>query len=210
MRKQAFLPVIVLFLCASAVGQSARPRFPAMEVVRGHVLAMLIIEPNTGSILDVNTSAASLYGYPYEVFIHMNISQINVLQEKDIKEEMQRAVEEKRSYFNFPHRFADGSIHMMEVYSSPVRGMNNESFLLSIVREKEIDSVIRKELAHYIERLNEELSQRIDLYNAVRIRQWIVAGLAALLFLLFGVSLWLFARYRRLASVSAADRKSVV
>lgn len=204
-KKRALLPVYALLLCMSLIAQTTKSRFPAMDAVRGHVLAMMLIEPNTGSILEVNDSAVKLYGYPYEVLVRMNVSQINVLQDKDIKAEMQKALAEKRNYFNFPHRFVDGTIHMMEVYSSPVQGADNDSYLLSIIKEKEIESAAEREFAHYIERLNSELSQRIELYNEVRIRQWLIAALAALLFMFFGGALWLFVRYRKLATVAAAN-----
>jgi PAS domain S-box-containing protein len=80
----------------------------------------LLINPEDGSIVDVNSAAVAFYGYTKEQLLSMKISDINILSPAQINEEMKMAVSEERSYFNFPHRLADGTVRNVEVYSSPI------------------------------------------------------------------------------------------
>jgi len=86
---------------------------------------ILIINPDTGEILDVNTYATEFYGYTFHQMKLMNISEINTLPSDAIKEEMHKAKEEKRGHFLFKHKKASGEIVSVKVMSGPIqyRGM---------------------------------------------------------------------------------------
>ncbi|MCX6178806.1 MAG: PAS domain S-box protein [Chlorobiales bacterium] len=96
--------------------------------------AMLIIDHQDGSIVDANPAAASFYGWTHEQLCRMNIKQINQLTEKEVQAEMQRANTEKRNYFLFRHRLADGSLRDVEVYSGPIT-IEQKSFLYSVIHD---------------------------------------------------------------------------
>ena len=53
--------------------------------------AMLLIDPNTGKIVDSNPVASSFYGYSHEDLVKMNIKQINNLSDNDVQGEMQKS-----------------------------------------------------------------------------------------------------------------------
>jgi PAS domain S-box-containing protein len=69
---------------------------------------MLIIEPETGNILDANKAALKFYKYSKIELLNLNISQLNSLSSKQIKQEILDAKLEKRSYFNFRHKLKNG------------------------------------------------------------------------------------------------------
>ena len=65
---------------------------------------MLIIDPETGSIVDANPIACSYYGWSYTEICQKNIADINTLTPDEIFFEMNLAKEEKRKHFFFKHR----------------------------------------------------------------------------------------------------------
>ena len=94
----------------------------------------LLINPLTGSIVDANPTACAFYGYPIEEMKKMQIADINVLSPNEIKNEMDRAVQEGRQQYYFKHRLHSGEIRDVEVYSGSIT-INGSSLLLSIVND---------------------------------------------------------------------------
>ncbi len=94
----------------------------------------LLVDPQTGSIVDANEAAAEFYGYPLPHLKTMNISAINILPFQVIQAEMQKAFTGKQSYFTFSHRLASGDIRFVEVYSSSV-DIDGRQLLHSIVHD---------------------------------------------------------------------------
>ena len=95
---------------------------------------MMLIESETGNIIDVNLAASKFYHWPPEVITHMKIQEINQLSEEEVLQEMKRAREEERNVFYFKHRIADGSIRDVEVRSSPIL-IQNRKLLFSIIND---------------------------------------------------------------------------
>ncbi len=95
---------------------------------------MLIIDPKNGQIIDANEAAVVYYGWDLAELRRMKISQINLLTEQEVAREMELARSEKRNYFLFRHRRADGSICDVEVFSGPIT-MLNRSLLYSIIND---------------------------------------------------------------------------
>lgn len=114
----------------------------------------LLIDPATGAIVDANQSATDFYGYSRDTLRKMNIKQINTLPPEQVEAEMKLAKEEKRLYFNFKHRRADGSVCDVEVYSGPI-SVGGTTLLHSIVH----DISERKKFEESLLRSNEELRQ---------------------------------------------------
>lgn len=95
---------------------------------------MLLIEPDTGKICDANKAAIDFYGYSHEVLTSLNISDINVLSEEEIKRRMGLAVGMECKAFQFIHRLANGEERFVEVYSGPVQ-VRGKQMLYSIVHD---------------------------------------------------------------------------
>jgi PAS domain S-box-containing protein len=93
---------------------------------------MLIVDPDNGQIIDANNSACDFYGWTVNTIRSMNITQINTLSWPEIKLEMQNSVSEKRNYFLFKHRRANGPPIDVEVYSGPIK-YKEKTYLYSIV-----------------------------------------------------------------------------
>ena len=97
-------------------------------------VAMLVIDPETGSIIDANPSATTLYGWSRPELTKMNIKEINTLPWDDLSSAMQKTKNEKNKLFNFEHRLKDGSIRDMEVTSAPIE-FDGKTYLFSIIHD---------------------------------------------------------------------------
>lgn len=83
-----------------------------------HAAVKLLIDPDTGAIVDANHAAEAFYGWTREQLRTMYIQQINTLPPEAVKAEMEKARRAQRVYFEFRHRRADGSVRDVAVFSS--------------------------------------------------------------------------------------------
>ena len=104
------------------------------QMFENNASVMLLIEPQSGRILDANAAAARFYGYPLEQLRAMQIQQINTLAPEQVAAERSHALQEESNYFIFQHRIASGEIKTVEVRSTPI-GMGEETLLFSIVSD---------------------------------------------------------------------------
>jgi len=95
---------------------------------------MLVIDPDTGTIVDANRAAVGYYGWSWSELTALNINDLNTLSPEEIFDEMQAARQERRRYFHFRHRRADGSIRDVEVHSGPVF-LSDQPLLHSIIHD---------------------------------------------------------------------------
>ena len=126
-----------------------------------HDSVMLLIDPETGAIIDANSAAARFYGYDVATLRTIKISDINVLGPDELEADRLRALHEERNTFIFPHRIAGGEIRMVEVNSSPIT-LKGQTILFSIIhditRRIRAEAQLQKTLAE-LTRSNEELQQ---------------------------------------------------
>jgi PAS domain S-box-containing protein len=110
---------------------------------------MLLIEPDSGAILDANEGAVEFYGYSRTELRAMNIAQINQLPSEVVAEARRSILELKTNSFVFPHRLRSGEVRTVEVYSYPIE-MDGRIVLFSIVH----DITERAKQTREIEHLN--------------------------------------------------------
>jgi PAS domain S-box-containing protein len=103
------------------------------KLFEDHTAVKLMIDPDTGDIIDANEAAGNFYGWSREQLRQMNIQDINTLP-PDEKKEMEKARTREKVYFEFRHRRADGSIRDVEVFSSKIV-VQGKDVLHSIVHD---------------------------------------------------------------------------
>ena len=104
------------------------------KLFEDHAAVKLIIDADTGDIVDANHAAAAYYGWSREELRRMRIQQINTLPPEQVKQEMERARRLQRIHFEFRHRRADGSIRDVSVFSSRV-SWKGKDCLYSIIHD---------------------------------------------------------------------------
>ncbi len=72
-----------------------------------HAAVKLLIDPDTGGIIDANEMAEKFYGWSVEQLRRMRIQDINTLPPEQVKAEMAKAQGQQRFCFQFRHRRAD-------------------------------------------------------------------------------------------------------
>jgi PAS domain S-box-containing protein len=112
----------------------------------------LLIDPDSGQIVDANQAAADFYGYSRNTLKTLRVMDINTLPDNEVAREMQLARTERRNIFTFRHRLSSGEVRDVEVQSGPVE-IQGKQLLYSIVT----DITRRKEIERERERLIVEL-----------------------------------------------------
>lgn len=169
----------------------AAPTFDEFFERQGAV--MLIMDPVTGKIVRANHAAENFYGYSREELKKMSIQDLNTLTPKQISKELALAREEKRNYFIFRHRLADGSIRQVAVHSIPYT-FDGQSFLVSTIHELSSGSHQEKDLQNYQQNLEELLQLQEKELKESQERQSLILVLAVfaqailILFLFYDIS----------------------
>ncbi|WP_460079508.1 diguanylate cyclase domain-containing protein [Roseibium sp. LAB1] len=140
-----------------------------------HSATMILIDPDTGKILDANIAAEKFYGFDRDTLRSMSIQNFNQLTPEQVEAERQLAKTEHRNFFIFRHKLADGSVRSVEVHSTPVDYGGGKA-LLSVVHDISADRERQEELWHYKNRLEEMVdSKSAELSSAYHARnQWML------------------------------------
>jgi PAS domain S-box-containing protein len=104
------------------------------KLFESHSAVKMVIDPDTGNIINANEAAVSFYGWSIQELRQMQIQQINTLPAEDLKSEIESASTSQRTHFEFRHRRADGSIREVEVFSNKIE-LAGKAFLYSIIHD---------------------------------------------------------------------------
>ncbi|HHS12685.1 MAG TPA: PAS domain S-box protein [bacterium] len=132
-----------------------------------HSAVKLVIDPETGHIIDANHAAAQYYGWPRDVLKTMKIQQINTLSDEAIRKEMRTAKERSRTFFEFRHRRADGSIRNVSVFSCGIRLAGRDcvhSIVIDITDRKQAEKALRDSQA-FLTAVYESIQDGISVLN---------------------------------------------
>ena len=133
------------------------------NLFQNHSAAKLIIDPDTGNIVEANRSAERFYGWSVEQLKEMRIQDINTLSGEQVKAEMEKARLLERTYFEFRHRLSDGSFKEVGVYSGKV-DIKGKALLHSIIH----DISDRKQTEEQRNRLISDLQKTLSEVKTLR------------------------------------------
>ncbi len=124
---------------------------------------MLLIDPESGAIVDANPAACMFYGYSRAALRSLTISDINMLSRAQVYEEMQRARQAQRNHFFFRHRLSSGEVREVEVYSGPIQHAGRlllYSIIHDITKHRQAEEALRLGQAA-LQQANLDLEQRV-------------------------------------------------
>jgi len=95
---------------------------------------MLIIDPETGNIKQVNKAASTFYGYTVDELQSMTISDLNRLSPEESIERIEKIKNQNQFSFISSHMLADGTFRFVEIFSSQIV-INQKQYLFSIIHD---------------------------------------------------------------------------
>jgi len=110
-----------------------------------HSAVKLVIEIETGDIINANRAASEYYGWSCEELKSMNIRQISALPSDEIQSNMEKARSRDGAHYPTRHRKADGSIRNVEAYTNII-AQSGKDCLHSIIMDVTERCILEEEL----------------------------------------------------------------
>lgn len=116
---------------------------------------MLVIDPDSGRIIDANPAACKFYGYSYDELTGLDITQINTLPAEKVRAKMKVVMLRKEQRFFFQHRLspsAGGQIRDVMVTSGPAEVQGKillYSIVIDVTDTKKMEAALRRSEQRY-------------------------------------------------------------
>ncbi len=120
-----------------------------------HSAGMLLIDPDTTTIIDANRAAASFYGFSVEELKQKSLQQINLFSPDVLKEIEKSRRSSSQNRFSVSERRADGSVRDVEVFTNMIE-IAGKTLLYAVIH----DITKRKQVERALE-LNEIMFRSI-------------------------------------------------
>ncbi|NTW84173.1 MAG: PAS domain S-box protein [Chlorobiaceae bacterium] len=104
------------------------------NMFEGHSAIMIVVDPDTGNIVDANEASATFYGWSVNELRRMHISAINIESREFIQRELQKWEHLNQRSMTFRHRRADGSIRDVEIFAKKIR-LKGKELIYDIVHD---------------------------------------------------------------------------
>ena len=119
---------------------------------QGHSSVILIVDLDTGSIVDANPAAEEFYGWSIEELRRMHIHQIDTLPSEEVEKNLEKIRSGGRKRYVFQHRRADGSVRDVEVFANVIE-VGGKELVYPIIHDITEQSVAEQKIKGYVKRL---------------------------------------------------------
>lgn len=120
-----------------------------------NIMVLLLVDPDTGAIIDANSTASSFYGIPRDRMTRTTMCDLSTDSTEHVLGNLQRALRGSGHRFICHNRRADGDIRNVEIFGGP-HLVNDRELVLAIVHD-----ITRRMRAEALAREKEALLQRI-------------------------------------------------
>lgn len=121
----------------------------------GNEAVKLLIDPETGKILDANSAAVRFYGYSHEALLGKSVVELNTIEPGAVIRNVRNVKERGAAQYRLVHRNADGERKHIEAYAGLMDFYGRE-VVLSIIHDVTNKAVVEQSL-----RESEELYRTI-------------------------------------------------
>jgi len=160
-----FYPLAFFLICQLFIENEEREKNQAMLeesearyklLFQNHRSIMLLIDHETGRIVDANPAAEAFYGWTRQVLLSKNIAEINTLPADQLRDRLNQALERNDDAFIFKHKRASGDIRDVEVFAGPIE-YSGKKLVYSIVH----DATARMKAENEVRELNQSLENQV-------------------------------------------------
>ncbi len=125
-------------------------------------VVMLVVEPETGTIMNANDTAVAYYGYARDVLIGMKIYNINVtLPPEGVLGIMDKVSSRTGGKFDFKHKLANGEIRDVKAFSSRISFKGKtvlHSIIYDVTEQVKMERALRESEERYRQLVDNALS----------------------------------------------------
>lgn len=119
-----------------------------------HPSIILIIDADTGKILDANPAALKFYQYSKEEITSLTIFDINQLEVDEVKKLIPLVSSKVEEHFYFPHKLKNGEIRYVEVSTTKYNLNSEKEVFVSIYNDVTEKQELEEKLKRYLYFLN--------------------------------------------------------
>ncbi len=124
------------------------------NLFKKHSAIKLIIDPDSGNIIEANKAAAEFYGWPAKELEKTNFFRLNNTPAEQLKERLSQIKNSEETYFETQHRKKDGSICDVEIYGRNI-DIGNKIVLHFIIH----DITAKKKIEEQLKLLSQSVNQ---------------------------------------------------
>ena len=103
-------------------------------IFENHAAVKLLVDAETGNIVDANKAAVHYYGWSLDELKQMRIQQLNKLPPDEVNNKIKEVIAKKRNHFEFRHGLKNGSVRDVDVFSSII-SIRGKDYLHSIIHD---------------------------------------------------------------------------
>lgn len=101
---------------------------------QGSQVIMILVDPDSGAIIDVNPAACDFYGYSREEFLSRHSHDINRLPPAEIMTALVAVKSGEATHFSFRHRLANGEVRDVDTHCGPIQ-VAGKTLVYSIIHD---------------------------------------------------------------------------
>ena len=126
-----------------------------------HSAIKLVIDPETGNIINANKAAADFYGWSIEELCRMRIQEISTLPSETFSDRMQQIILKRKQKFLSQHRRADGSLRDVEAFNNAIK-IGGKYLLYAIIQDITEQKVAEEKIKGYVQQLEAAMQSTLQ------------------------------------------------
>ncbi|MCE1196695.1 ATP-binding protein [bacterium] len=160
-----FYPLAFYLVCMLFLDNEERAKDRSMleesearyrALFQNHRSTMLLMNPNSGIIIDANIEAEKFYGWPRERLVGMTLESLSASPPGEIEGRIKQALSSKDALFLCRHRLASGVVRNVDVAAGPFAYLGR-TVLCLIVH----DATARVEAENEVRALTQDLERKV-------------------------------------------------
>ena len=126
-----------------------------------HAAIKLVMESDTGNIINANNAAADFYGWSIEELCRMRIQDISTLPSETLGDRMQQIILKRKQKFYSQHRRRDGSLRDVEAFNNAIK-IGGKDLVYAIIQDITEQKVAEQKIKSYVKQLETAMQSTLQ------------------------------------------------